>query len=423
MGTLNVYTVVPEPRTLRNGKVTPWTTWVLRRNGRAIPEPVERGLSPRQEKLYQGKVTVTVKTPRPDQVERLHDGTVIRKLSTYTKATTMETVAHPWAAEGHDETRDYPATALRPEPLVTAYGFGDRRSLGGARAEQAHREQLERTASGGQTFAELAAAVNRAKPDTDEWHAARSVELAAQDAFAAMMERHAAILSTPAVVTTVGETTPMAGPGTGPVVVAQLEPVAVPDLVAAADGPVEAGEPLARDAFNPATGAVYQGKNQAALLLAMVEHGWVNPRFVTFLQALDNGCHVRKGEHGTLVVKVGYEVDTDTGDTAKFMRSYVVFNVAQLGGTIPGDWYDTDTEHDPSGIVAAMTDADTTYLDAMAHCGGRLLNDLGTAEQVDPRKLWTWTIRRARRYASPELLAHWAANPRPTKLELAGAAA
>jgi len=79
------------------------------------------------------------------------------------------------------------------------------------------------------------------------------------------------------------------------------------------------------------SGHVYQGIN--VLMLGM--QGYASPFWCTYEQAKQHKGHVRKGEHGTLIVKVGtYTRDKGTEDeaTGQYLKSYTVFNLAQLDG-------------------------------------------------------------------------------------------
>jgi len=222
---------------------------------------------------------------------------------------------------------------------------------------------------------------------------------------------------------------------------------------------------MMREAINAMTEEPYKGKNQDTLQNAMTNNGWTNPRFITFHQAIQNGCHVMKGSRGTQISKFGKDDDDKT-----YVRTYTVFNVAQLGGKIPIDWLEGDLElykamsaEDlltwPEEDLIKMANLarghgdDTTarlidnhiaqrdryqdqaekklrrntidsYIDeewvkAEKVCH-RLVNDLGEAEGVHPRDLWRWTMNRARKYATEELLRYWTEHPRLTKKALMG---
>src|SRR5262249_32150252 len=80
------------------------------------------------------------------------------------------------------------------------------------------------------------------------------------------------------------------------------------------------------------SGRPYSGINMLLLWTAR-QHGWPQPRFLTFKQALEAGGHVRKGEHGhhIVFVKDSIERSSEEDEPRKFrmMKSYVLFNVAQ----------------------------------------------------------------------------------------------
>src|SRR5262249_29572084 len=67
--------------------------------------------------------------------------------------------------------------------------------------------------------------------------------------------------------------------------------------------------------------------------------GYASPMWMTFTQAAMLGAHVRKGEHGTLVVYADAFTRTATNDQGEdverripFVKSYVVFNAEQIAG-------------------------------------------------------------------------------------------
>ena len=220
-----------------------------------------------------------------------------------------------------------------------------------------------------------------------------------------------------------------------------------------------------REAYNAMTEEPYRGRNQETLQMAMANHGWTNPRFVTFKQALDNGCHVMKGSRGTQISKFGKDDNDEV-----FIKTYTVFNVAQLGGKIPLDWLEGDlttyeamakedlltwpradlvgmmnlaeSRNDQNTVRLIMSHLDRrdrdeelavkriqrestqSYIDieiakAEAACHF-LVNAQGLSEGVTTRNLWQWTLKRARKYATEELLRYWVDNPRLTKKALLG---
>lgn len=87
-------------------------------------------------------------------------------------------------------------------------------------------------------------------------------------------------------------------------------------------------------------GILYQGINVLLLWIEASLKGYSSPTWMTFKQALAVGGCVRKGEKGSMVVYANAitktETDTVTGaDTERripFLKSYTVFNVAQIDG-------------------------------------------------------------------------------------------
>lgn len=93
-------------------------------------------------------------------------------------------------------------------------------------------------------------------------------------------------------------------------------------------------------------GLPYQGINVLMLWGEAVAKGFAAPIWMTFKQAQELGAHVRKGEHGSLVVYADRirktERDEATGEEAEreipFLKGYTVFNVEQVDG-LPQHFY------------------------------------------------------------------------------------
>ena len=73
--------------------------------------------------------------------------------------------------------------------------------------------------------------------------------------------------------------------------------------------------------------------------------GYAAPIWMTFKQALELDAHVRKGEHGSLVVYANSITKTETNEKGEdtereipFMKGYTVFNVEQMEG-LPAHYY------------------------------------------------------------------------------------
>jgi antirestriction protein ArdC len=86
---------------------------------------------------------------------------------------------------------------------------------------------------------------------------------------------------------------------------------------------------------NFSTGKAYQGIN--VFLLGSLR--FTSPYFLTFIQAKELGGNVRKGEHGSLVVKYGTYTKEDEqaaagedAETRRFLKAYTVFHASQIEG-------------------------------------------------------------------------------------------
>lgn len=92
-------------------------------------------------------------------------------------------------------------------------------------------------------------------------------------------------------------------------------------------------------------GQPYNGINVVMLWSEAVTRGYAAPIWMTFKQAQELGAHVRKGEHGSLVVYADRFTKTETTDAGQevehsipFMKGYTVFNVEQVEG-LPAHYY------------------------------------------------------------------------------------
>jgi antirestriction protein ArdC len=93
------------------------------------------------------------------------------------------------------------------------------------------------------------------------------------------------------------------------------------------------------------SGEPYRGINVLLLWADAVDKGFGCPTWMTYRQAQALDAHVRKGEHGSLVVYADRYVKTDTGADGTdiereipFMKGYTVFNVEQIEG-LPEPYY------------------------------------------------------------------------------------
>ena len=96
---------------------------------------------------------------------------------------------------------------------------------------------------------------------------------------------------------------------------------------------------------NAATEHQYSGINVLILWGAVIEHGFSTQNWLTFRQALGLGAHVRKGEHGTIVVYADRfvpdqerrraERDGDEPNAIPFLKRFTVFNTDQCENLPP----------------------------------------------------------------------------------------
>lgn len=93
-------------------------------------------------------------------------------------------------------------------------------------------------------------------------------------------------------------------------------------------------------------GVPYRGINVLLLWGEAVANGYASSKWMTYRQAAELGGHVRKGEHGSLVVFANRITRVDENDQGEalerdiaFMKGYTVFNVDQIMG-LPANYYD-----------------------------------------------------------------------------------
>lgn len=118
-------------------------------------------------------------------------------------------------------------------------------------------------------------------------------------------------------------------------------------------------------------GEPYSGLNVLLLWSESVTHGYVSPTWMTFKQALQLNGAVRKGETGATVIYASRftksETDSSGGEVERdipFLKSYTVFNVAQIDG-LPDEYYGATTPvFDP---VERIEHADAFFRNTGSH--------------------------------------------------------
>ena len=140
-----------------------------------------------------------------------------------------------------------------------------------------------------------------------------------------------------------------------------------------------------------ANGVPYRGINVVMLWGAAVEKGYAAPIWMTFKQAHELGAHVRKGEHGSLVVYANTitrtETDEETGEESEheipFMKGYTVFNVEQIEGLPAHFTAPAETVLDP---VQRIAHAEAFFANTKAeirHGGSRAFYRRGDRHRAD----------------------------------------
>src|SRR5208283_2031020 len=147
-----------------------------------------------------------------------------------------------------------------------------------------------------------------------------------------------------------------------------------------------------------------------------MDKGYTAPIWMTFKQALELDAHVRKGEHGSLVVYANSITKTETNDKGEdtereipFLKGYTVFNVEQIEG-LPAHFYaKAEPQLDP---VARIERAEKFFAAAGAtinHGGNRAFYSHATdAVQLPPFE----SFRDADSYYATlaHELTHWTGN-------------
>jgi len=164
-------------------------------------------------------------------------------------------------------------------------------------------------------------------------------------------------------------------------------------------------------------GTPYRGINILLLWSEAMERGYASAKWMTFRQAKELGGHVRKGEHGSLVVYADriHKVEEDErGQEVEreipFMKGYSVFNADQIEG-LPEDYYD---RIEPNGEPIQLIEAAETFFDhtgAVFRHGGDRAYYAGGPDIIQlpvPE-----AFRDAESYAATKAheLTHWTKHP------------
>lgn len=127
-------------------------------------------------------------------------------------------------------------------------------------------------------------------------------------------------------------------------------------------------------------GTPYRGINILLLWGEAMEKGYTRNIWMTYKQAEEFGAHVRKGEHGALVVYADRFTKTEENDKGEefereipFMKGYTVFNVEQIEG-LPARYLEPLAPRDESRTLELIDEAEAFFAKTGAtfrHGGGR----------------------------------------------------
>ncbi len=167
-------------------------------------------------------------------------------------------------------------------------------------------------------------------------------------------------------------------------------------------------------------GTPYRGVNVLLLWGETIEKGYTRNLWMTYKQAEELGAHVRKGEHGSLVVYADRFNKTEQNDKGEdversipFMKGYTVFNVEQIEG-LPAHYYQPPAPRDDSRTLELIEEAETFFAGTAAtfrHGGNRAFYaPAADFIQLPPAE----AFRDAESYAATKAheLVHWTGHAR-----------
>jgi len=137
-----------------------------------------------------------------------------------------------------------------------------------------------------------------------------------------------------------------------------------------------------------ASGEAYRGINVLLLWIEAQASGFVSPSWMTYKQAQALGAQVRKGEHGATVVYYGDSSKTvrdeasgeDREQAFRFLKTYTVFNVAQIDG-LPEQFHIVQ-EPMPEAERIAAAEAFFASIPATVNHGGHRAYYMPSADRI-----------------------------------------
>ena len=164
-------------------------------------------------------------------------------------------------------------------------------------------------------------------------------------------------------------------------------------------------------------GEPYRGINVLLLWGEAVANGYASNRWMTYKQATELGAHVRKGEHGSLVVYANTIHKVEEGDNGEsverdipFMKGYTVFNVDQIDGLPETYQPRPETPAEPMQLIERAESFFAATGATFRHGGNRAF--YAPAQdfiQLPPAE----AFRDAESYAATKAheLTHWTSHP------------
>ncbi len=164
-------------------------------------------------------------------------------------------------------------------------------------------------------------------------------------------------------------------------------------------------------------GKPYSGINILMLWAAAEEAGYTCPLWLTYQQSKELGGHVKKGEHGSLVVYASTFKKSEADDTGgevereiPFLKQYSVFNAEQCEG-LPDHYY--ATKEKPSSTIERVEQADRFFknLNAEIREGGDKAFYTISHDYVRMPFLETFRDSESHAATLAHELCHWTRHP------------
>jgi antirestriction protein ArdC len=173
-------------------------------------------------------------------------------------------------------------------------------------------------------------------------------------------------------------------------------------------------------------GLPYRGINILVLWGEALDKGYGSPTWMTFRQALVLGGHVRRGEHGSMVVYADRLIRTETDERGvdierevPFLKAYTVFNVTQIEG-LPAPYYAQPQEQcDRLQLIEAAEHFFAATGAVIRHGGDRAFYSPGPDIIQLPASA---AFRDAESYAATKAheLTHWTSHPQRLARDFGG---